>query len=250
MSELASKNLGFVPNASMGTFEKRAKFHIKELLNELKAYAEVYNLNYDFIEKHGYIAGGCFTSILNEEKINDFDFYFDVPEATDILQSLTRKNYYNHHISENALTVGTINGRAQFITFSKGNIQNIVDRFDFRHTQIYYHIASDTIYYRENAYNCAQSKALVVNSKCSYPLNALQRVTKFCARGFTMESSEYVKLAYLITHVDFSKVANVVDQMRGMYGKKAFIQYDTLENFFKEVHTEKFSDKVKDIIDG
>lgn len=192
-------------------------------------------LRNDFIQS-SYIAGGCFASLFNDEKVNDYDIFFSnaklkddiVKYFTDYAEkaikkeenrsdfrfpvwhkevrnrnningiySIDEKNY-EFVMTDNAILIGDIH----FITKWTGKIEEVLNDFDFVHDMIAFNgeiiTGNATI---ENVLSCIKYKILKYNKECTKQIAyILKRLAKFLDRNYTIKQSE---LLYIFSLIEF-----------------------------------------------
>jgi hypothetical protein len=179
---------------------------------------------------YGFLAGGCFKSLLLNEPVNDWDVYFEDSEAADTLVQAIRAN--PHHIqgkvfachldfeSCHALTLricAPCELKVQLIYRYSGDPESVVEHFDFKHCQNYYSRSREkmrfdkaTIYKRE----------LVFNPKAIHPINSIKRAMKFKGQGWKFSDVQLFEIAKAISRLDLSDPATAEEHTEGLYGKK------------------------------
>lgn len=158
-----------------------------------------------------FIAGGAIRSLLLNEPINDYDFYFvDEESAASVKRSISNammngtlfskreKLHLNFKtLTDNALTfnlTGTDKYTIQFITKYAGAPDRVINRFDFTNSMAYFLPKYDLLSIKPEMHNSLFSKELVFNPNCWGPAFSLKRFQKFTKDGWTMKTSELLKL--------------------------------------------------------
>lgn len=192
-----------------------------------------------FIKENCFLAGGAIYSIHNRQKVNDYDFYFYNKEKIVELKSLIKKlNIYLNNETKWAITFNIKGSTFQFITKNFGQPRDVVSKFDFYHCMNYFEFKNNFISYSKKY----EPNVLMFNTKCVYPFRSLERLQKFIQRGFTIKSSELIKIALAINIQKIENVEKLKDQCEGMY----ISNYDlnNLEGLYKEFRNIEFKDKL------
>lgn len=144
------------------------------------------------------VAGGCFTSMLQNREVNDYDLFllgYDHDTMSDIIFELNviqnkeqgrfitvdHSEYQrNPNIIKTWLDTRT---RIQYIFTKYKTRKELVDHFDFVHCCVSYDIGEDKLYISREVYDMNMKKKLKKNPT-SVGMNP-ERVTKFENRGWT-----------------------------------------------------------------
>lgn len=158
------------------------------------------HLRKDF-EQHAYIAGGCFYSINNNKKVNDYDFFIDNQKLAGELKGyftefthgdkIKRGKYKKHDIliTQNAIT---IDRKYQIVFKYTGKPHDVCQEFDFRHNMF--------AYYREQIreytdWRYLETKRISYNDTRTRDIcGTLQRIPKMVEKGFIVPKSEISKM--------------------------------------------------------
>lgn len=188
----------------------------------------------DLVREKTFLTGGCFKAIYHGEKVNDYDFYF-IDEASAlkfkelINEGLTKssatpftnqdelklKGWQSPSQSEFAMTFLLEDEfKVQFITKYTGTPREVISNFDFLHAMNYYIPKLDLFSINESI---LKSKELYFNQKASHPINALKRLKKFIAQGWTIEDNELIKMAEAINAINLDTYSNWKEQTAAMY---------------------------------
>jgi hypothetical protein len=149
------------------------------------------------------IAGGCFTSILLNENVNDFDLFLlgydeDLLKDSHIAKQLDEKenrepgrfytfDHANYTKNPNILkTYLDTHSRIQYIFTKYKTRKELVGHFDFVHCGISYDLGEDKLYITREAYDVNMLKKLIVSK--SAPFISQSRIEKFKRRGFNFEA--------------------------------------------------------------
>lgn len=176
----------------------------------------------------GFLAGGCFKSLVLGEAINDYDIFFCNRESADYFSELFRSMEGHTYTGKKfSVTVTAITGNAvtlfvsgfgeylkiQLITKYFGSPDEVVSRFDFEHCMSYYKWDYG---YKLN-FDLISRRDLIFNENCSNPLSAIMRLQKFINQGWNVKPSEIIKIGRAIKSQDFSNEKELADSIFGIY---------------------------------
>lgn len=165
-------------------------------------YAKIRFLDIYMVGHKGYIAGGCFKNIFNNEKIKDVDIFFHGEE--DFTEAL---NYYKENSEyvfsyENKNTVAykniKTNVRIELVKSSFGSPDEMLRKFDFSITKFGYckrtvpvqvdnQIVSVVEYYvlfHENFFDDLVNKKLVLEREILFPVSTFERSYRYVRYGY------------------------------------------------------------------
>ena len=167
-----------------------------DIRNYVKRYKEQLYPNMPWVSI--FLSGGAITSILRNEKINDFDFYFKTELSkkigieTLVLMYKDRIKEYDPQyntgsiqgdklITDNAVTM--IDG-SQFITCMHGQPAEIKLSFDFLHCCPHYDTLEDQLYISKAQYDAIMNKKLIYRDPVKMAKSF--RLHKFTQRGWVL----------------------------------------------------------------
>ena len=179
-------------------FTESEKAHIIETKNDIRHRIEQYKNIYPGLPWVSiFLSGGAICSILRNEQVNDFDFYFKTElsrkvaiETLTLLYKLYIKEYDPKYaaltnqsgklITDNAITM--VDG-AQFITCMHGQPEEIKKSFDYLHCCPHYYIDTAQLFISKSQYDAIMNKKLVY---CD-PVRLAKpfRQEKFMSRGWS-----------------------------------------------------------------
>lgn len=203
------------------------KDHCKALFSELLEGITCPQLK-ELVKTKSFLTGGCFKSLVLKEQVNDYDFYFVDQESAEKFKRIIKEGL-NSPIgfsdqkllkflfklqTDNAVTFELGNKKIQFITRFYGLPDQVTEKFDWFHTQNYYIPALDVLKLNESFIT---NKKLIFNPKATHPVNALKRMLKFVAQGWTIEDGELLKLGEAMSKLDFTSDKVKLDQSIGLY---------------------------------
>lgn len=114
-------------------------------------------------------------------------------------------------ITGNAITFS--NG-FQLVTRFTGSEEEILSTFDFAHTANYYSIQKGLVLNDEALVAILNKQLVYVGSK--YPLASLMRIKKFEKIGYSIPTSELLKIAFNLNDFDLTDEAVLADQLTGV----------------------------------
>lgn len=154
--------------------EKIPDNHIKELFDE-----------------YGYFAGGCISSLMLKEEVNDYDIFFKNSEALESVKEYFKNNTnIKTFITDNAITIDEY----QIILIDKGDIKDVLNRFDFAHSMVAYDFKSKEIYIDYYIRDKITNKTLKYNMSSETPFTSIHRFHKFISRGYACSRRETMKI--------------------------------------------------------
>lgn len=184
----------------------------------------------EVIREKTFIAGGCFKSLVLDEKVNDWDFWFRDQESVDKFKTLFDKLDYTKSSvltnrdnlkikkmvvkTDNAYTLKFPKAVIQFVFTNIGKPSEVVANFDFKHTQCYYDAVSGML---ECSTYPMVVKELLYNAKTPTPLSSLKRAFKFVQQGWTLKDTELEKIVQGLVGIDWKQPEEIKKQTKGMY---------------------------------
>lgn len=177
-----------------------------------------------------YIAGGAIASVILGEKPKDYDVWFEtevawsaaVSRAKLAVQAGMIELVYN---SEHAFTFKVIEpGRTydvQLVKSRVGEAYEVVEMFDFRHTQAFYYPDEDgrgdcLEFVGKNTPEFIQQKVIAFDGTLDWPIHTLSRLQKFALRGYKVPDQA---LGFLIQAIR-SAPLHIIDRDLLACGKK------------------------------
>lgn len=178
----------------------------------------------------GFIAGGCFKNILNNEKIKDIDVYFenqeDFLEAVNHFKTLVEENsdkyrysYFNDKVISFYDKVGNV--RIELIRSVYGTPLDIIDNFDFTITKFAYYkkeienmVKDDEdnetleteinyfIMHHKDFFEHLATKRLVIDNNLPFPVSSFERSFKYRDYGYKLCRESKIKLLTAINEIE------------------------------------------------
>lgn len=178
------------------------KIETESFLNQL---SEFYSIGvFEDTVKSIFISGGCIASLLQGEKVNDYDLYFkneDVMKDIKMIYTKTSLKEQVQDVSENYREVFgedgklitenaiTLKNGVQLITKHFGHPDKLRKTFDYVHCMPYYDFEEDKLYISRVQYDAIINKKLIWNmteTDGAFPKIAGHfREFKFKKRGYT-----------------------------------------------------------------
>lgn len=204
----------------------------------------------DIVNTKGFITGGAIPSLLLNEEVNDYDYYFSTHEAAFkvaeyFVQQYNRlydKNFIvedgDDHpsiiipsqgiakpsnlkdaapytpifLSENAITLAS---GIQLVFRFHGNPAFIHQNYDFAHTICYFLPAQKEMVLQPAALESILTKELIYTGS-PYPLASIIRAKKFIKRGWSISASQYLKMCFHLNQLDLTDIETLRAQLTGV----------------------------------
>jgi hypothetical protein len=150
------------------------------------------------IREKSFISGGCIPTMLMDDFVNDFDFYFIDEESANKVKSYYEANknntnkdkYHVKLITDNAIN---LSDKVQLITKFVGTPEKVVNNFDWQHIKSYYKYP-DGLSLTSDIYKLIMEKELVYTGS-AYPLSSLMRLKKYIKKGWHVSNATIVHIA-------------------------------------------------------
>jgi hypothetical protein len=173
------------------------------------------------IKNNAIIAGGSLTSIVSNNKINDFDIWFsnesDYKSAINDMSDLCKKRNINitedffqpinirKYSTTNAITfTNNDNKKFQFIDPSKytfGDVKTIINQFDFTCVMCGVDLKDRKLVYDNRFFNGIKFKMLIVNKEVKCPASLLDRIIKYTKKGYRISKESQRDALRLLSKV-------------------------------------------------
>lgn len=192
-------------------------YYEEDILN----FRQLFFLDKFLIGHKGFIAGGCFKNIFNNERINDIDIFFrnkgDYAEAVKYFQaevknhpSLWKLSYQNSKVY--AVYSKKDNVRLELIKSTFGEPLDIIKNFDFTVTKFVYfsdgdrvdpddYMAQFAVIYHTHFFEHLQTKRLVLDADIPFPISTFERSYKYQAKGYGLCRESKAKLLQAINEL-------------------------------------------------
>lgn len=191
-----------------------------EIISKLITYISDINLLNILINNNAIIAGGALTSIILNEKINDFDIWFsnekDYNQAIiemDVFYKEKKKQNNNSlfeiigngkHTTKNAVTFTIDSKKYQLINKSRyvfGDVKTIINQFDFTCVMCGVDLKNKKLIHDDKFIYHAKTKSLVINNGLKSPASLLDRIIKYTKKGYRISKSSQRDALRLISKV-------------------------------------------------
>lgn len=225
---------------------KNIKNKVKEWTQSITDSKLRKDVQQDFI-----VTGGCISSMLLDEPVNDYDIYLKNTDTalrltkyytalagwsktplqvTDtgitmpiigqpmkpiklVGESETVDKYKPVYFSRNAIT---LTSGVQIVIRFCGDVEKIHKTFDFAHTKNYY-TEDDKLVLNQFSLEAIVAKELHYAGS-GFPLCALFRANKLVKRGWNISANELMKISYDISKLDLGNADIIREQLSGVYG--------------------------------
>lgn len=158
----------------------------------------------EIFKKRCFITGGSIPSMLMDEWVNDYDFYFfqkdDINKVKEYFEKYHTKDTSNKYhlklITDNSIN---ISDKIQLITKFYGNPKEVTANFDWKHIKSYfwYNESHNNEKYElvltDDVYRLIVEKELIYTGS-SYPLSSLLRLKKYLKKGWTVSNLTMVTI--------------------------------------------------------
>lgn len=124
----------------------------------------------------------------------------------------TEEKYRPVFFSENAIT---LSDKVQIVIRFTGEPEKIHGNYDFVHAMNYYELANHKLVLKQEALEALLSRTLIYRGSL-YPVCSMFRTKKFIERGWKINASEMLKIAWQISEIDLSDPAVMREQLTGV----------------------------------
>ena len=153
----------------------------------------------EYFFKNTFIAGGAIRSLMDDIKINDYDFWFTSNTALSYFhklivdENINTEDIFSDKIvliasSDNAYTFKyNDNIVFQFITIQAGLPAKVVSQFDFTNCMGWYRYSNNDLYISPEMKDAIRGRTLVYNKlTANNPASGFERALAFQKRGYTL----------------------------------------------------------------
>lgn len=195
----------------------------------------------DIIKEYSFISGGCIPSMLMDEYVNDFDFYFITEQSANKVREYYKNCDVKEKYSVKLITDNAVNltNKIQLVTKFYGLPNRVVEKFDWAHIKSYFWFNKDNrheeLVIDDSVYRIINEKELIYTGS-DYPLSSLLRVRKYIKKGWYVSTST-------MTHIVLDAVKTFNQKQLKRTKKNQIIKTNEIED-------DNFCDKfyVDDII--
>lgn len=228
------------------------------------------------LKEHIIVTGGCITSMVLGEEVNDYDVYIDNANlckelAQYYISQFTNKDkqswdgcsavidadrvkieceygYIKTGLKEKKIpeyypvcfseNAITLSNDIQIVTRFTGSPDKIHENYDFEHTKAVYYSGDMSLSIPESVYDCIINKTLRYSGS-KYPLCSLFRMRKFIKRGWNINAGQILKAAYQASQLDFEDINVLKEQLVGVDSMFFTSLIDDLENMLQGGESEE-----------
>lgn len=193
-------------------------FKIADIYN----YRQLWWLDKLLIGHRGYIAGGCFKNIFNNERVKDVDIFFE--NKADCLEAISyyKKEMQKHpndwqFVYENEKVWSVYSNkeevRLELIKSVFGKPKQVISNFDFTITKFAYYKNYDNVdeenymavfevMLHEDFFEHLHTKRLVVDDEMIYPVSTFNRVLRYAKYGYQPCRETKIKIVTNLAMLD------------------------------------------------
>lgn len=193
-------------------------FKIADIYN----YRQLWWLDKLLIGHRGYIAGGCFKNIFNNERVKDVDIFFE--NKADYLEAISyyKKEMQKHpndwrFVYENEKVWSVYSSkekvRLELIKSVFGKPKQVISNFDFTITKFAYYKNYDNVdeedymavfevMLHEDFFEHLHTKRLVVDDEMIYPVSTFNRVLRYAKYGYQPCRETKIKIVTNLAMLD------------------------------------------------
>lgn len=217
-------------------FNERETFSIETAKREIKGQINSRSLLWNGITRNVVIAGGFFTSVLQNKPFKDIDI-FVLNNDTTVYNELTggfhnasgqaQVNMTEHGIMRrsemmsymhNTNILDVINNtktQAQYILTKYQTREELLNHFDYKHCRVSYVPEEDKLYINRETFDCIEKKVLKWNNKQLDNPNQVYRKSNFLNQGWVLETDNepYANLKGLTSDKIKESYQNLKEQM-------------------------------------
>lgn len=183
----------------------------------------------EIIKNNTYITGGCIPSMLIDEYVNDFDFYFYHKADADVVKKYyeTRTEYSKDKYKIKLITDNSINltDKVQFVIKFTDTPEVVINNFDWAHIKSYFEYP-DKLNLVEDVYKFIIEKELVYTGS-QYPVSSLLRTRKFLKKGWTISTGTMLHIVLDVVQAFSNPRKNYT---RGA-SKESFLEMEAEKDF-------------------
>jgi hypothetical protein len=185
-------------------------------------YRQLWWLDKLLIGHKGYIAGGCFKNIFNNEQVKDVDIFFE--NKADCLKAISyyKKEMKEHpndwrFVYENEKVWSVYSNkekvRLELVKSTFGKPKKVISEFDFTITKFAYYKNYDNvdeenymavfeIIFHEDFFEHLHTKRLVIDDEMIYPVSTFNRVMRYARYGYQPCRETKIKIVTNLAMLD------------------------------------------------
>jgi hypothetical protein len=188
-----------------------------------------FNLIKILTRSKAFIAGGSIASVFSSRPICDYDVYFKNYNAykttydeirVDLERSIKKISTTQHAVTIEISTAADEVITVQLIRIPESFKENPVDlfnEFDFYVCCGLYEFESGAFKLHRDFLKHVAQRKLVYNIHHKYPIASLLRVEKYKAKGYTIDSTNFLKIILHISSLNITTNKQAAEQFQGMY---------------------------------
>lgn len=168
---------------------------------------------------NGFIAGGCFKNIFNNEKIKDVDIFFENETDFDLAVEHYKDNNGYVFSYENKNTVSyknkKTNIRIELIRNTYGTPEEILSKFDFSITKFAYCKRDNNdggteyyCFYHVDFFDDLSLKKLVLEPNILFPISTFERSLRYSRYGYGLCKESKINLINSLQGQNVNNVSN------------------------------------------
>lgn len=196
----------------------------------------------DIIKEDTYITGGSIPSMLMDEFVNDYDFYFYnsnyINVVKDYFETTHTKNkndkFHVKLITENAIN---LSDKIQIIIKFVGDPKVVTNKFDWQHIKSWYSCKEEKLHLTSDVYQLVVEKELIYTGS-DYPLSSLMRLKKYIKKGWNVSNTTILHIALDIV-ASFNKMEAERQFEQAKYGRE---QLEKINKKLQNITSEEFDE--------
>lgn len=175
-----------------------------------------------YMENHnGFIAGGCFKNIFNNEKMKDVDIFFenenDFNSAVEYYKG--NEDYIFSYENKNTISYKNkkTNIRIELIRNTYGTPEEILSKFDFSITKFSYCKRDNSdggieyyCYYHVDFFEDLSLKKLVLEPNILFPVSTFERSLRYSRYGYGLCKESKINLINSLQGQDVNNISNEI----------------------------------------
>lgn len=189
----------------------------------------------NIIKNKTYITGGCIPSMLMNEYVNDFDFYFINESDANIVKKFyearkinSKDKYKLKLVTENSIN---LDDKIQLIIKFAGEPETVIKNFDWAHIKSYYKYP-DQLNLTDDVYKLIIEKELIYTGS-KYPLSSLLRLRKFIKKGWFVSTKTMLYIMLEVVQAFHNPDKSYIEDINKIEDKSIIKYYTNTEFEYK-----------------
>jgi hypothetical protein len=171
-----------------------------------------------------FLSGGAITSVITGKPVRDYDLYFKTKEAfLESLATMYLDGWWNVAITPRAATFVDSQGKGNVIQLMCFDFfptaQDIFNKFDFSCCMGAIDLGTKEFFCDENFTRDIAARKLRFNHRTEFPLGSAMRIEKYKEKGYTIATSEYLKVILACSFKNINNWEELKNQIGGQYGE-------------------------------